>query len=123
VPSVVLGTLTVVDPLCTVTPGVLTCVPVVEVLVGGGVETLGVVTLVVVEGTVTDGVVAIGVETAGTETDGVVSVVVVGPGRLSASAVAAPAAESANAMRTTAAIRLPWAMRKRYYLEGSPVKL
>jgi hypothetical protein len=82
------------------------------VLVGVGVETVGVVTLVVVEGTVTDGVVAIGVETAGTEADGVVSVVVV-PGRLSASAVAAPPAESATAIRIAAAIRLPWAMRQR----------
>jgi hypothetical protein len=112
VPIVWLGTVTLVDPLLIVALGVLIEVPVVGVLLGEGVDTDGVVTLVVVDGTVTDGVVATGVETDGTVALGVVTVVVV-PGRLSASAVAAPAAESTNAMRTAAAIRLPWAMRQR----------
>jgi hypothetical protein len=81
-------------------------------------ETGGVVTFAVVEGTDTEGVVATGVVTAGTDTDGVPTVVVV-PGRLSAIAVAAPAAESAIAKSTAAAIRLPWAMRHRATSAGN----
>jgi len=108
-------TATLVVPLLTVT---LDFEPVTEPPLGRGfepvepVDTGGVVTLVVVDGTVTKGVVATGVVTAGTVADGVVTVVVV-PGTLSAIAVAAPAAESAMAKMTVAAIRLPCAMRQR----------
>jgi hypothetical protein len=103
-------TFTPVDPALIVTSGsdpVADPPPPLEPL-----ETGGVVTFVVVEGTVTDGVVATGVVTAGTVADGVVTVVVV-PGRLSAIAVAAPAAESAVVKMTAAAIRRPWDMRQR----------